>query len=73
MLVVEIDNIYLLVAAIIELANNDDDLEDLPQVCTATSINHKVDTCAHTFLALVHRHNGDVLETCFEVTGLWQQ
>lgn len=43
------------------------------RTCYATEKEHPARTCAMNLLDLVHKHEDDLLELCFEVTGLWQQ
>lgn len=71
----EIDSVYLLIAAIIERAridaNTGDDLT--PHVCRAARYDHPASDCGENLIDLVNEHQNDLLELCFEVTSLWLQ
>lgn len=75
----DIQNVFLLMAAIVERAQSDANISkrhttsDFPRTCTVTAKDHPARDCAIAFLQSLHPSNKDAVELCFEVTELWQQ
>lgn len=78
-----IDNIYLLMAAIVQRANSDvirssrNEIR-LSKTCEATAIEHSAKDCAREFLEKMEEYRkGDLdwtaVDYCLGVIKLWQQ